>query len=86
MFTFRGIRVEIHGECRVHWKIRTGAGKKRRTIHCRGNETYMNTQQYVVGSKDGDMKIPKGSHQYSYKAMIPQTAAPSFQGEHGKIT
>lgn len=50
MFTCSGIRIVIRGNARVHWTEERGFGKRRRTVHFTGEETYFADTQLLLGN------------------------------------
>jgi hypothetical protein len=70
----------------VHWTESRGSGKRRRTVHYRSHEDYIDVNTVFVGKKlNQDCYLEVGEYNYPFSVVIPVTCPTSLETFHGKI-
>ncbi|XP_031621706.1 arrestin domain-containing protein 17-like [Contarinia nasturtii] len=90
----RGIYFRIIGYGKVRWSdllrrdsvATDGKGERSAITYCTGNEEYINTTMYIVGSKNGpSFTLPEGITSYDFSFNLKTELPSSFAGGSGKI-
>ncbi|XP_056135846.1 arrestin domain-containing protein 3-like [Lampris incognitus] len=89
MTKITSITLTLVGKAKVHWAVRRGGRKQRRTQHFRAKLEFFNVQIVILrenGAIHAPVKLRPGRHVYQFTCQIPHGDFPtSFQGVHGRV-
>lgn len=77
-----GLRLIVEGEASCRWS----EGGGRRTTNYSGEQKYLNSVNYLFGSKEGEnIEVPAGIHTYNFVCHLPKPIPYSVEGQFGHV-
>lgn len=73
----RGVYIRIYGKGHCDWTTGSGDDESRHT----GYERYIDETTYLLGSKNGNLKLIPGTQTYDFQCSLPNELPTSVQGK-----